>query len=99
MVPGELGFKKGEVITVVERAYDDFWRGHLRGKYGFFPVEFVVRCSVQLDPPDFEYHVGAGCGAAADCYSRESLILVRWPGARRARFQEGRLYRYSGHEH
>jgi len=42
MVPGELGFKKGEVIKVVERAYDDFWRGHLRGKYGFFPVEFVV---------------------------------------------------------
>lgn len=45
LVPGELGFKKGEVIQVMDRAYDDFWRGGLRGKYGFFPAEYVVRSS------------------------------------------------------
>ena len=51
LMPGELGFKKGEVIKIVDRGYNDFWRGHLRGKFGFFPVEFVVRCSFQLSDP------------------------------------------------
>lgn len=38
----ELSFKKGDLITVVEQVYRDWWRGTLRGKVGIFPLNYVT---------------------------------------------------------
>ena len=42
-VAGELAFDKGDIIKVTDRAYDNWWRGQLRGRTGIFPVNYVVR--------------------------------------------------------
>ncbi|KAJ1934100.1 ESCRT-0 subunit protein hse1, partial [Linderina macrospora] len=54
---GELGFFKGDVITVLDQKYRDWWRGELRGKSGIFPANFVqplvdVRAEVMRDVDD-----------------------------------------------
>jgi len=41
--PGELEFKKGDVICVLEAVYKDWWRGSLRGKTGIFPLNYVEK--------------------------------------------------------
>ncbi|KAJ3980365.1 hypothetical protein F5890DRAFT_1557764 [Lentinula detonsa] len=46
--PGELAFSAGDIITVVDRNYKDWWRGQLRGRTGIFPVNYVE----VLPPPD-----------------------------------------------
>ncbi|CAK9436374.1 uncharacterized protein LODBEIA_P09320 [Lodderomyces beijingensis] len=39
----ELSFKKGDVITVIESVYRDWWRGSLpNGKIGIFPLNYVT---------------------------------------------------------
>lgn len=39
---GELPFRKGDVIRVVECAFEDWWKGELRGTIGIFPTNYVV---------------------------------------------------------
>lgn len=39
---GELSFKKGDVIKVVDRCFKDWWRGQMKGRTGIFPVNYVV---------------------------------------------------------
>ncbi|KDQ51057.1 hypothetical protein JAAARDRAFT_140862 [Jaapia argillacea MUCL 33604] len=39
--PGELAFEKGDIIKVVDRGYQDWWRGQLKGRTGIFPVNYV----------------------------------------------------------
>ncbi|KAM0265638.1 hypothetical protein ACHAQJ_000072 [Trichoderma viride] len=41
--PGELEFKKGDVIAVLESVYKDWWRGSLKGKTGIFPLNYVEK--------------------------------------------------------
>ncbi|KAH6894321.1 hypothetical protein B0T10DRAFT_589843 [Thelonectria olida] len=43
--PGELEFKKGDVIAVLESVFKDWWRGSLRGKTGIFPLNYVEKLS------------------------------------------------------
>ncbi|KAF7581218.1 VHS domain family protein [Clavispora lusitaniae] len=41
--PDELSFKKGDIITVIESVYRDWWRGMLPdGKVGIFPLNYVT---------------------------------------------------------
>ncbi|ODV78239.1 uncharacterized protein CANTADRAFT_42844, partial [Suhomyces tanzawaensis NRRL Y-17324] len=41
--PEELSFRKGDVITVIESVYRDWWRGTLpSGKIGIFPLNYVT---------------------------------------------------------
>lgn len=41
--PDELSFKKGDIITVIESVYRDWWRGLLpSGKVGIFPLNYVT---------------------------------------------------------
>ncbi|KAK7204720.1 class E vacuolar protein-sorting machinery protein hse1 [Myxozyma melibiosi] len=40
--PGELSFKKGDVIFVLEAVYHDWWKGSLRGEVGIFPLNYVT---------------------------------------------------------
>lgn len=43
--PGELQFKKGDVIAVLESVYKDWWKGSLRGQVGIFPLNYVEKLS------------------------------------------------------
>lgn len=40
---GDLGFKKGDIVTVVQKSVsqDDWWTGELNGKSGIFPANYV----------------------------------------------------------
>jgi signal transducing adaptor molecule len=38
---GELRFRKGDVIVVLESVYKDWWKGLLRGQMGIFPTNYV----------------------------------------------------------
>lgn len=40
---GELGFKEGDIIKVLDSAYRDWWKGEAHGQTGIFPVNYVVR--------------------------------------------------------
>lgn len=41
--PGELQFRKGDVIAVIESVYKDWWKGSLRGQTGIFPLNYVEK--------------------------------------------------------
>lgn len=41
--PGELEFKKGDVIAVLESVFKDWWRGSLKGNTGIFPLNYVEK--------------------------------------------------------
>lgn len=43
--PGELQFRKGDVIAVLESVYKDWWKGSLRGQSGIFPLNYVEKIS------------------------------------------------------
>ncbi|KAL3981992.1 Sex muscle abnormal protein 5 [Acanthocheilonema viteae] len=38
---GELGFKRGDIITVTNREDENWWEGMLNGKAGMFPATYV----------------------------------------------------------
>lgn len=40
---GELEFRKGDVIAVLESVYKDWWKGSLRGNTGIFPLNYVEK--------------------------------------------------------
>ncbi|KAK9238408.1 hypothetical protein V1525DRAFT_400976 [Lipomyces kononenkoae] len=39
--PGELSFRRGDIIFVLESVYQDWWKGSLRGQIGIFPLNYV----------------------------------------------------------
>jgi len=41
--PGELEFRKGDIIAVLESVYKDWWKGSLRGQTGIFPLNYVEK--------------------------------------------------------
>lgn len=52
--PDELSFRKGDIITVIESVYRDWWRGSLpNGKVGIFPLNYV-RPVVSKTPEELE---------------------------------------------
>ena len=40
---GELQFRKGDIIAVLEAVYKDWWKGSLRGQTGIFPLNYVEK--------------------------------------------------------
>lgn len=40
---GELQFRKGDIIAVLESVYKDWWKGSLRGQTGIFPLNYVEK--------------------------------------------------------
>lgn len=45
---GELAFRKGDVIRVVNSAYEGWWKGELDGRVGIFPLTYIVSSSCCL---------------------------------------------------
>ncbi|MCJ1336332.1 ESCRT-0 subunit protein hse1 [Bachmanniomyces sp. S44760] len=43
--PGELQFRKGDIIAVLESVYKDWWKGSLRGQTGIFPLNYIEKLS------------------------------------------------------
>ncbi|KAL9026844.1 MAG: hypothetical protein Q9196_004554 [Gyalolechia fulgens] len=43
--PGELQFRKGDIIAVLESVYKDWWKGSLKGQTGIFPLNYVQKLS------------------------------------------------------
>lgn len=41
--PGELAFRKDDIIAVLESVYKDWWKGSLRGNTGIFPLNYVEK--------------------------------------------------------
>uniref|UniRef100_A0A8D8ZQ20 Endophilin-A n=1 Tax=Cacopsylla melanoneura TaxID=428564 RepID=A0A8D8ZQ20_9HEMI len=39
--PGELGFKEGETITLMNRVDENWYEGSIHGRTGYFPVTYV----------------------------------------------------------
>ena len=39
---GELAFRRGDVIRVVNSAYEGWWKGELDGRIGIFPLTYIV---------------------------------------------------------
>ena len=39
---GELAFRRGDVIRVVNSAYEGWWKGELDGRVGIFPLTYIV---------------------------------------------------------
>ncbi|KAF2088119.1 hypothetical protein K490DRAFT_64793 [Saccharata proteae CBS 121410] len=51
--PGELRFRKGDIITVLDKSvYKDWWKGSLRGQTGIFPLNYVERLPSQAQTTD-----------------------------------------------
>ncbi|POV97909.1 hypothetical protein PSTT_14772, partial [Puccinia striiformis] len=38
---GELSFREGDIIRVIDSVYKDWWKGELRGQIGIFPVNYI----------------------------------------------------------
>ncbi|KAJ5984087.1 hypothetical protein N7481_006186 [Penicillium waksmanii] len=51
--PGELQFRKGDIIAVLESVYKDWWKGSIRGQTGIFPLNYVEKLA---DPTVEELH-------------------------------------------
>lgn len=50
---GELQFRKGDIIAVIESVYKDWWKGSLRGQIGIFPLNYVEKLA---DPTQDDLH-------------------------------------------
>ncbi|KAG0244314.1 ESCRT-0 subunit protein hse1 [Actinomortierella wolfii] len=48
---GELGFQKGDIITVLATTYQDWWKGELYGREGIFPVNYIEEIK-DIDPAE-----------------------------------------------
>lgn len=42
---GELQFRKGDIIAVLESVFKDWWKGSLKGQTGIFPLNYVEKLS------------------------------------------------------
>ena len=40
---GELAFRKGDIIAVLESVFKDWWKGSLKGQTGIFPLNYVEK--------------------------------------------------------
>ncbi|CAG8515201.1 11062_t:CDS:10 [Ambispora gerdemannii] len=70
---GELGFSRGDVITVLETVYKDWWRGELNGKTGIFPVNYVEKIT-EPSPADLAREAEMEASVFSEACNVERLL-------------------------
>ncbi|KAF2719182.1 hypothetical protein K431DRAFT_340156 [Polychaeton citri CBS 116435] len=88
--PGELAFRKNDIIAVLESVFKDWWKGSLRGQTGIFPLNYVEKLQ---DPTKEEMERDAGMEAEVFGEIRSvekllALLSVREGGSRRGEREE-----------
>ncbi|KAF8511802.1 hypothetical protein BU17DRAFT_54359 [Hysterangium stoloniferum] len=74
-VAGELAFEKGDIIKVTDRAYDNWWRGQLKGRTGIFPVNYVEPLP-DLTPEDLAREAEQEASIFAQAANIDKLISM-----------------------
>lgn len=93
--PGELEFRAGDIIAVLESVYKDWWKGSLRGNTGIFPLNYVEKLQ---DPTQEEMQREANMEAEVfgEIKNVERLLALLSTGSSSANMQENdeitRLY-------
>lgn len=72
---GELAFKKGDVIAVLESVYKDWWKGSLRGQVGIFPLNYVEKLS-DPTPEELQKEAQMEADVFAEIKNVEKLLTL-----------------------
>ncbi|KAK9343805.1 hypothetical protein V1522DRAFT_412249 [Lipomyces starkeyi] len=73
--PGELSFRRGDVIFVMESVYQDWWKGSLRGQVGIFPLNYVTPIK-QPTPEDVQRDADEEAKVFAESANIERLLAL-----------------------
>ncbi|KAK9247234.1 hypothetical protein V1506DRAFT_532710 [Lipomyces tetrasporus] len=73
--PGELSFRKGDIIYVLESVYPNWWRGSLRGQVGIFPLNYVTPIP-DIKPEDSQEDVDEEAQVFAEADSIDRLLTI-----------------------
>lgn len=73
--PGELQFRKGDVIAVLESVFKDWWKGSLRGQTGIFPLNYVEKLS-DPTPEDLQREAQMEAEVFAEIKNVEKLLTL-----------------------
>lgn len=73
--PGELEFKRGDVIAVLESVYKDWWRGSLKGKTGIFPLNYVEKLT-DPTPEELQREAQTEAEVFAEIKNVEKLLTL-----------------------
>lgn len=72
---GELEFRKGDVIAVLESVYKNWWRGSLKGKTGIFPLNYVEKLT-DPTPDELQREAQMEAEAFAEIKNVEKLLTL-----------------------
>lgn len=73
--PGELTFRRGDVITVIESVYRDWWKGSLKGQVGIFPLNYVTPIP-DPTPEELEQEARDEADVFAEAKNVEKLLAI-----------------------
>ncbi|KAK9474533.1 uncharacterized protein V1510DRAFT_389689 [Dipodascopsis tothii] len=73
--PGELSFRRGDIITVLESVYHDWWRGSLRGEVGIFPLNYVTPIK-EPTPEEIQQEAADEAAVFAESKNIERLLAL-----------------------
>ncbi|KAK9320664.1 hypothetical protein V1517DRAFT_328666 [Lipomyces orientalis] len=73
--PGELSFRRGDVIFVLESVYQDWWKGSLRGQVGIFPLNYVTPIK-EPTPEELQREAEEEAKVFAESASIERLLAM-----------------------
>lgn len=73
--PGELQFRKGDIIAVLESVYKDWWKGSLRGQTGIFPLNYVEKLS-DPTPEELQREAAMESEVFAEIKNVEKLLTL-----------------------
>ncbi|KAF2670580.1 hypothetical protein BT63DRAFT_400871 [Microthyrium microscopicum] len=72
---GELQFRKGDIIAVLESVYKDWWKGSLRGQTGIFPLNYVEKLQ-DPTPDELEREAHMEAEVFAEIKNVEKLLAL-----------------------
>lgn len=73
--PGELSFRRGDVIAVIESVYRDWWKGSLKGQIGIFPLNYVTPVA-DPTPDELEQEARDEAEVFAEAKNVEKLLAL-----------------------